>query len=134
VGVDFVTKAVQQARKKAEAAGVAARFFAGDVTRLANIEGLGDAFDLAVDIGCLHSLKPADRERYASGLVQRLRPGATYILYAWGPRDGGEPGRAMPPNQVAELFAPHLHLLRTQQGEERGRPSNWYWFAAAPEN
>jgi SAM-dependent methyltransferase len=133
VGVDFVAKAVQQARNKAEAAGVAARFFAGDVTRLANIKGLGDAFDLAVDIGCLHSLTPADRERYASSLVQRLRPGATYILYAWGPRDGGESRRAMPPNQVAELFAPHLQLLRTQHGEERGRPSNWYWFAAAPE-
>jgi SAM-dependent methyltransferase len=134
VGVDFVSKAVQEARKKAEAAGVTARFFAGDVTRLADIKGLGGSFDLVVDIGCLHSLKLADREPYAAGLIERLRPGATYILYAWGPRSGGEPRRAILPDQVAGLFAPHLCLLRTQSGEERGRPSNWYWFATAPEN
>jgi cyclopropane fatty-acyl-phospholipid synthase-like methyltransferase len=133
VGVDFVSKAVRQARDKARTAGVSVRFFAGDVTRLADIEGLAGRFDLVVDIGCLHSLSPADRKPYAEGLMERMRPGATFILYAWGPRSGAETRRTISPDQVSELFAPRLQLLRTQKGEERGRPSNWYWFANAAE-
>jgi SAM-dependent methyltransferase len=133
VGVDFVGRAIQGAREKAQGADVAAHFYAGDVTRLKAIPGLTGTFDLALDIGCFHSLKPERRKRYASGLVDRLRPGATYLLYAWGPRQGRLQGRGVTPAEVKAIFAPHLQVLRVQQGEERGWPSAWYWLRHSPQ-
>jgi SAM-dependent methyltransferase len=134
VGVDFIGRPIEQARDKAEKAGVSAQFFTGDVTRLEEIDGLVGSFDLALDIGCFHSLASKDREDYAVGLGRRLRPGAMFLLYAWGPREEGAPGRGISSVQVESIFAPHLHLERKQHGEERGRPSTWYWFRYLPES
>jgi SAM-dependent methyltransferase len=134
VGVDYVDQAVRQARKKAAAVGARASFFSGDVTRLEEIKGLGGSFDLAVDIGCLHSLKPADRQSYANGLVERLRPNATYLLYAWAPRSGNKQGNGISSAQIEAIFSPHLQLSKERHGEERGRPSSWYWFTYAAKN
>lgn len=133
IGVDFVDRAIREAREKAQEAGVDARFYAGDVTRLEAISGLTGTFDLALDIGCFHSLQPDGHKRYANGLVDRLRLGATYLLYAWGPRQGGSRGRGVTPAEVKAIFTPHLQVLRVQQGEERGRPSVWYWLRHAPQ-
>jgi cyclopropane fatty-acyl-phospholipid synthase-like methyltransferase len=128
VGVDFVDKPIRKARQKADDAGVTAQFFTGDVTRLEKINGLAGSFDLVVDIGCFHSLDSDDWEYYAGGLFERLRPRATYLLYAWGPRSDEKPGRGVSPAQIEAIFGPHLSLERKRQGEERGRPSFWYWF------
>jgi len=133
VGVDFVERAIREAREKAQEADVEARFYAGDVTRLGGIQGLTGTFDLALDIGCFHSLKPEGRKRYAAGLVERLRPGATYLLYAWGPRPGHLRGRGVTPAEAKAIFAPQLQAVRVQGGEERGWSSAWYWFRYAPQ-
>jgi SAM-dependent methyltransferase len=133
VGVDFVDRAIQEARQKAQKAGAGVRFFQGDVTRLHQIEGLAGPFDLALDIGCLHSLTTEERQRYAAGLVPWLRPSATYLLYAWGPDPGEDDGRGVSREQVATLYAPQLQIRCVQQGEERGRPSAWYWLEFSPE-
>ncbi|TME28483.1 MAG: class I SAM-dependent methyltransferase, partial [Chloroflexi bacterium] len=66
VGVDFAARAVAKARERARRAGVASTFFVGDVTRLGFF---GRTFDLALDIGCLHTLAVGDRPRYADGLA-----------------------------------------------------------------
>lgn len=131
VGVDFVRKAIQEARKKARKAGVDARFFTGDVTRLDEIEGLEGVFDLVLDIGCLHSLTPTQRERYAASLIDRIRPGAIYLLYAWGPTTNSDTDRGLSPEQVKDLFVPPFRIQHIQHGEERGRPSAWYWLSHA---
>jgi SAM-dependent methyltransferase len=133
VGVDFVGKATRQARQKTQAAGVAARFYTGDVARLDQIQGLSGTFDLALDIGCLHSLPPEQWVGYAAGLVHRLRPGGTYLLYAWGPHSQGGQELGVSPAQVETLFAPDLHVVRVEQGEERGWPSAWYWLKCQAE-
>jgi len=132
-GVDFVDRAIREAREKAQEAGVEARFYAGDVTRLEAILELTGTFDLALDIGCFHSLQSEGRKRYANGLVDRLRPGATYLLYAWGPHQGRSRGRGVTPAEVKAIFTPHLKVLRVQQGEERGWPSAWYWLRHGPQ-
>jgi SAM-dependent methyltransferase len=89
VGVDFSALAIRQARRKAHRAGVDCRFYQADVTDLAFLAG---PFDLALDIGCLHSVPPEGREQYASGLARLVRPGGLYLLYAFTPR----PDRASP--------------------------------------
>jgi SAM-dependent methyltransferase len=128
VGVDFVGQAIRQAKKKAKAAGTTAQFFAGDVTRLERTKDLTGAFDLVLDIGCLHGLAPAQRTHYASGLAGRLRSGGTYLLYAWGPRVQGGREVGVSPAQVEALFGPDLQIVRTEHGEERSWPSAWYWL------
>jgi SAM-dependent methyltransferase len=133
VGVDFINEAVQKARKKAQVAGVQARFLVGDVTQLEKIEDLGNGFDFVLDIGCFHSLTPDGQARYAAGLADRLRPGATYLLYAWGPDSGVGGGRGFSSEEVKETFSPHLRAVRIQHGEERDRRSAWYWFEYSPE-
>ena len=57
VGVDFSILAIRRARRKARRAGDDCQFYRGDVTHLAF---LADPFDLALDIGCLHSLPPGE--------------------------------------------------------------------------
>ena len=133
VGVDFVDKAIRQARKKAAQAGVEVRFYAGDVTRLEKIKGLTGSFDLVLDIGCLHSLTPEGRARYAAGMVNLLRSGGTFLLYAWGPCPGRGGDRGLSPEQVRASFAPHLRATWVQHGQDRKRPSAWYGFERTPE-
>lgn len=126
VGVDFVKKAIRRARKKAHLASVPARFFWGDVTQLDRVDGLDGRFDLALDIGCFHALTPDGRTRYAVNVVDRLRPGATFLLYAR--EQFRDRKRGVKPEQVTATFAPHLRVACIQPGEERGRRSAWYWL------
>ena len=126
VGVDFVGKATRQARRKAQAAGVTAHFYTGDVTRLEKTPALNGDFDLVLDIGCLHSLAPEGQTRYAAGLVNRLHPNGTYLLYAWGPRSFHGHNVGISQAQIEALFAPHLRVAQVEQGKDGGAPSAWY--------
>ncbi len=131
VGIDFVGSAVRQARKKAQAAGVTARFFTADVTRLDDVKELGGAFDLILDIGCFHSLSSERRERYAAGVLKRLAPDGLFLLYAWGPRERRGQRVGISPAQVEALFAPNL--MQVEHGQERGWPAAWYRLKFAPQ-
>src|SRR5207237_6980241 len=57
VGVDFAGRAIAKARRRARDAGVSCTFFVGDVAAL-EVPG---AVDLALAIGCLHSVAAAGR-------------------------------------------------------------------------
>lgn len=80
-GVDFVPQAIQGARNKADAAGVADRinFHAADVSDLSFLQG---PFDLALDIGCMHSMPEPELIRYRDNLLRLLPAGAIYLLFA----------------------------------------------------
>jgi SAM-dependent methyltransferase len=123
VGVDFVGKAIAQAREKAAAAPpeVAARceFQRADVTNLAFLQ---PSFDLALDMGCFHSLELAPRQRYAAGLARLLRPGAVYLLYAFKPEAGMAAG--VTEADLETLFGQAFELVKVEEGTDR--PSAWY--------
>ena len=121
VGVDYVGKPINTAKRKAKAAGVAAQFFQADVTRL---DFLDPPFDFALDMGCFHSLEHDRRAEYISGLRRLLRPGALYLLYAFKPeaRMGG-----IAVDEMMKLFGDGFANLKVEHGE--GRPSAWYTFA-----
>ena len=123
--VDFSAKAVRTARRKARAAGVEVEFLCADVTRL---KGVGGPFDYALDIGCLLGVRPEERVRYAETLARLLRPGGNYMLYAWFPRRVGRRIRGIAPEEVETLLGRHFERTRLELGEERGRPSAWYWY------
>lgn len=127
VGVDFALPALWQARRRARAHHLAsrARFYHADVSRL---DFLPDdpPFDLAIDIGCLHGLSAPQREGYAAHLARLLMPGASYLLYAFLPRDGGSFG--LDTDGLAALFGARFELTGERHGIEATTPlpSAWY--------
>ncbi len=126
VGIDFIPGAIHRARKKATREKLHIDFRIGDVTRLDHMD---DAFDYILDIGCLHALTPPQQSDYARGVQRLLRPGGTYMLYAWMPRDWKGKKRGIATETVTSLLAPHLFLQNKVVGEEAGGPSVWYWFS-----
>ena len=116
-GVDFAGRAIAKARRRARDAGVACTLIVGDVTRL-SVEG---PFDLALDIGCLHSIAASGRAGYAAGLARVMRSGATYLLYAFAP---GGPAVGLGAEDVRAVFADAFDLVDVEEG--KGRPSAWY--------
>jgi SAM-dependent methyltransferase len=102
------------------------RFYRRDVTGLAF---LAAPFDLALDIGCLHSLPPERRDRYAAGVARLVRPGGLYMLYAFTPRPGQPAPRGVTPGEVRSLFASAFVVERQDGGEDPSGPrSAWYWL------
>lgn len=124
-GVDFVARAIRDARRKAGMERLVIDFRVDDVTRLRTVDGI---FDYALDIGCLHSLTQDQQQRYASGLPRLLRPGGTFMLYAWLPRISHGKRRGIATETVHGLFDAAFHTRQTVIGEEAGAPSAWYWF------
>jgi SAM-dependent methyltransferase len=126
-GIDYVPRAIRQARRKLRP--YPAQLLVADVTHLAGLP-LRGPYDLALDMGCFHSLTPAGRARYAAALPGWLRPEAIHLLYAWQPAAGAPAGLTQA--EVEAAFAPGLRLTGYEQGT--GRPSAWYYFspAAAP--
>lgn len=121
-GVDFIAKAIRQAKDKARQVGVQVDFRHGDVTRLEAIRG---PFDLILDIGCFHSLTEAGKADYLDSLHRLLAPEGIFLLYAFiRPRtdDSG-----LSSQNLADLEA-RLRLEQRQDGEDRGRHSAWLTY------
>jgi SAM-dependent methyltransferase len=75
-GVDLSPGAIELARARATALGVACRFLASDL--LGEVELPAASFDFAFDWEVLHHVFPADRERYVAAVHRLLRPGGRY--------------------------------------------------------
>jgi hypothetical protein len=82
---------------------------------------LEGSFDLALDIGCLHSLAAVRRAAYAAGVARLVRSGGTFLLYAFAP---GGPAVGMTRDDVHATFAKEFEVVRVEEGG--GRPSAWY--------
>ncbi|MFG1823876.1 class I SAM-dependent methyltransferase [Microbispora bryophytorum] len=84
VAVDLVGRAIEQAREKADAAGVAVRLLHGDATRLDELDASGP-YDLFFDLSCFCGIPPHRRDAYAAGLTGRAAPGARLLMFGYGP-------------------------------------------------
>jgi SAM-dependent methyltransferase len=87
--------------------------------------------DYILDLGCLHSVPVAGRSAYVQGIVENLRPGGFYHLFAFDllppaerPRD--KPPRGVEADEVAERFAPTLRVVEIQRGRPDHQPCRWY--------
>jgi SAM-dependent methyltransferase len=121
-GVDFIPRAIANARRKTK--GLPVTLLVGDVTRLERLDVQGP-FDLALDMGCYHSLPGAGRSGYLRGLKKWLIAGGLYMLYAWQPAPE-RPGRGIPREEVITAFSEGFHASGYEQGT--GVPSAWYYF------
>lgn len=89
-GIDDVPLALKRARARAAEAGVQVSFEKADVTR-ALPASVGTGYDLLIDLGCLHNLKPADRPAAGESLTAVAKPGATLLMMTFatgGPKPG----------------------------------------------
>jgi SAM-dependent methyltransferase len=126
VGVDFAATAIRKARRKATRSGLAVDFHAADVTRL---DFLQPSFDLALDIGCFHTLDAQARVRYRNQLLRLLRPGARFMLYSFGPDQSLMGDIGIAPDQAEQLFQLDFRLLKVEKGDDPTGPSSaWYWL------
>ena len=90
---------------------------------MTRLDSLAGPFDLALDIGCLHSLPVAQRAAYATGVGRLVLRSGTYLLYAFAP--GGRPGvPGLTGDDVRTLFAEAFDVTAVEEG--RGWPSAWY--------
>jgi SAM-dependent methyltransferase len=102
-GVEADGRAVEAARRR-RLPERDARVFHGDVTRLDELP-LDGPFDLALDIGCFHSIAPARRDGYAEGLAAHTAAGATLFVFAFARRPGLI-SIGVTPREMRDRFAP----------------------------
>jgi len=126
-GIDFIPAAIQRAQHKAQAAHLSIDFRVGDVSHLDALH-LSGLFDLAVDVGCLHTITPMQQQAYAASLAKLLRPGAIYALYAFAPCDLNGRRVGLTPDDVARLFAPAFMVTSVVTGTDTGGGAASAWY------
>jgi SAM-dependent methyltransferase len=94
-GIDISPHAIEKARAKAAARGLAARFDVGDALALSE---LGTSYDTIVDSGLFHVFADDDRGRYVASLASVLYPGGYCYLACFSDRQPGDGG----PRRVRE--------------------------------
>jgi cyclopropane fatty-acyl-phospholipid synthase-like methyltransferase len=129
LGVDLSPIAIRRARVKAASQPNQATFKRMDVARLPGVEG---PFDLALDIGCYHSLPAASRGQYRARLEALLPPGADYLLYAWLTEPGDGAADAASVDEINEAFKAGFTLLSLEEGRDHGRKSAWFKMRRRP--
>ncbi len=121
-GVDFIPAAVKTAREKLKKNRITARIINDNVTCMDNLTG---TYNLALDIGCYHSLNNQGKRDYETNLVRRLAPGGTFLLYGFLSAPGNEAGIS---DADLNRLGASLFLQRRQDGQHRERPSAWFEF------
>lgn len=103
VGVDVSSRAIEAARAKAAARGVAVRFQVHDVLHL---DALGETFDTVVDSGVFHVFDDGDRARYVRSHSAVLRDGGHLHLMCFSDREpGGWGPRRVTEGELRAAFA-----------------------------
>lgn len=124
-GVDFAPHAISIARRKVQAAGVAADLHVSDVTRLDGIDG---PFDFVLDLGCFHGLQVDERARYLNQLQRVCAPQAMWLLYGFLNETDMKQGTGMVSSDIEKILA-GFDLVSRQDGVDRGeRPSAYFLF------
>jgi len=125
IGIDFVGRAVEQARRKIQTAGVVSEIRQADVSKPLNLPG---KFDFILDLGCFHAIPQNGREGYIANLTRWITPGGTLMMYGFLLGDEGKiPG--IDPMDIARLER-ELRLERRQDGvDARDRASMWLTFS-----
>ena len=124
-GVDFASRAIKIARKKAKRAKVDADLRVGDVTKLRGITG---KFDLALDMGCFHNLDDK-KEDYLNRLDEVLAPSGFWLIYAHM-RSAQYPNSSHSLSSAEfEMASSRFNLISRRDGfDKRGRTAVWALF------
>jgi cyclopropane fatty-acyl-phospholipid synthase-like methyltransferase len=131
VGIDISSFAIRMARRKAKSIGAKIHFIQGDV---AEFNGVDEAFDLILDIGCFHAIHPESKSKYAGNIRKHLQPNGTFLLYTWLQQEIEGDERLSPEEKLVDLFrgcCECVNILRSKDWESH-RPSGWFTFKRVP--
>jgi cyclopropane fatty-acyl-phospholipid synthase-like methyltransferase len=103
MGVDVAPHAIEQARGKAAARGITARFEVADAL---NLGQLGLTFDTVIDSGLFHVFDDEQRAQYVTSLAAALRTGGTCYLMCFSDRQPGDWGpRRVRQEELRDAFS-----------------------------
>jgi len=123
-GVDFVPRAIRMAKRKARKARIEAELHVRDASKLTGISG---PFDLALDMGCFHSLGDK-RAGYLSELERILAPGGHWLMYGFFNPTADQTHNGLAEADLESIPA-SIKLVWRQDGFDKGeRPSAWFLF------
>jgi SAM-dependent methyltransferase len=109
-GIDFMPQAIHMLRERAAEADANVEAVQADIKTWQ----CDRPFDVILDVGCLHSLPPSERETYKQQLSRWLAPGGDFVLIHCGSRGWWDRWPIGPHRvgreQIVELFAPELTL------------------------
>lgn len=128
VGIDVSRKAIMTARRKARRAQVKATFVRGSVLSMNGRPAIAGSYDLALDIGCLHSLETGERPHYEQRVASLVSPGGTYLLYTFLRPPAAESDRWPPEAEIRGLLERDFRLQLVEHGTFHGRDSAWFTF------
>ncbi|MFC2045254.1 class I SAM-dependent methyltransferase [Chloroflexota bacterium] len=130
VGVDLSRIAIGKAKSKAKEAEGDVEFYSRDVLKIGMVGGVDikTKVDLALDIGCLHSIGVDNHQAYVAMLRRVMRDGGYYLLYAHGPHKRNGEVHGLAPDQTLAILGDSFTSLWVREGEEGGLPSCWYLF------
>jgi len=131
VGVDGVPAAVEAARAKARARGLAAEFLVHDALSLGE---LGRRFGTVVDSGLFHTFDDDERRRYAASLAAVTSPGSRAYILCFSEHERGDGGpRRVTQAELRETFdRPPFRVLgieAAEMGSNLGGSGRKAWLA-----
>ena len=124
-GIDYVTRAVRAARRKAQQRGLNEKvhFRVGDVLSPEIFQG---EYDLILDIGCYHNISIENTDRYIENVCAHLAVGGSLLIYVHL-NEFPEIGHGASEVSLKKL-GEKLELVKRVDGEESSRPSAWLEF------
>jgi cyclopropane fatty-acyl-phospholipid synthase-like methyltransferase len=103
LGIDFLERPIQEARRKAEVRGLHAEFATMDALTLSTLDR---RFDSVIDCGLFHVFADEVRARYVAGLAHVTRPGGRIFLLCFSIEEPGTQGpRRVSERELREAFA-----------------------------
>jgi cyclopropane fatty-acyl-phospholipid synthase-like methyltransferase len=121
-GIDLAPLAIFKAKRKLK--NYPKTLLTADATKLAGLE-LPGPYDLAVDMGCFHTLIETGRPGYVKGVEKWVKPEGVLMIYAFQPSEySGVKGIAR--EEMTAYFKGGFDLINYEQGQ--GWPSAWYYF------
>ena len=125
-GIDFAPRAINLAKRKLKQAGLQARLSVSDAT---NLRGMPGPFDLALDIGCFHSIQKDGKGKYLKQLHRILAPNGFWLMYGFFKPDPLRAGTGLVEADISLISVP-LTLVSRRDGvdDKRERPSAWFLY------
>src|ERR1035437_6635711 len=135
VGIDFVEAAIRQAKEKAAARGISAKFLVKDALALKDWD---EQFDNIIDSAVFHVFSDEDAKTYVKGLASVLKPGGRLFLICFSDAEPGEQGpRRIPKQMLYDRFAdgwtvesvePSRYeiLPQFEEAYSQGGPKAWF--------
>ncbi|MGA9534085.1 MAG: class I SAM-dependent methyltransferase [Anaerolineales bacterium] len=128
IGIDQSFVAIAKARRKAGRSSQQVHFVRGDAAKAHEHPAIDGPFDLALDLGCLHTLAADRRPDYAAGLRSLLSAGGTYLLYSFLQPPDKPDSRWPAEANIRSLLETGFELMGVEHGSYHERLSAWFTY------